>query len=116
MLLVYVCFVSAYEAPIRDTIPIRYRYGDTRNFLKFPIRYGRDTLLKNKFKIKYTNTQYINITKIEKDNKLTFKLLKLCKQVTITYLKSIKYYPKSIIITIKKQNIIDTIQKTHGCQ
>jgi len=29
--------------------------------------------------------QYINITKI--DDKLTFKLLKMSKQVTITYLK-----------------------------
>jgi hypothetical protein len=79
----------------------RYRY-DTGNFLKFPIRYGRDTLFKNKFKIKYTNTQYINITKIKKDNKLIFKLFKLSKQVTITYLKLIKYYPKRIIITIQK--------------
>jgi hypothetical protein len=85
--------IEIYEARIRDTIPIQYD-TDTGNFLKFPIRYGRDMLFKNKFKIRYTNTQYINITKIEKDKKLTFKLLKLTKQVTITYLKLIKYSQK----------------------
>jgi hypothetical protein len=37
---------------------------------------------KIKFKIKYINAIY-NIIKIDNDNKLTFKLLKIIKQVTI---------------------------------
>jgi hypothetical protein len=90
--------------PMKSGYVTRYRYDDTRIFLKFSIRYGCDTLFKNKFKIKYTNTRYTNITKIEKDNKLTIKLLKLSKQVTTTYLKLIKYYPKRIIITIQKKH------------
>jgi hypothetical protein len=61
----------------------RYRYGDTEKFAKFSIQYGRDTFKNIKFKIKYMNAQYINITKI--DDKLTFKLLKMSKQVAITY-------------------------------
>jgi hypothetical protein len=40
-----------------------------------------------KIKFKYINAQYINITKINNDNKLTFKLFKMSKQVIITYLK-----------------------------
>jgi hypothetical protein len=93
--------IEIYEARIRDTIPIQYD-TDTGNFLKFPIRYGHDTLLKKKFKIKYTNTQYINITKIKKDNKLTFKILKVSKQVIITYFKLIKYLPKNDNFYYKK--------------
>jgi len=62
-----------YEALIPDMIPIQYRYGDTEIFLKFPIRYGLDKLLK----INSISAQHINITK--NDNKQTFTLMKMIK-------------------------------------
>jgi len=55
----------------------RYRYDDMGNFLKFPIQYGLDTLLKIKFKINSISVRCINITKI--DNKQTFTLMKMIK-------------------------------------
>jgi hypothetical protein len=48
---------------------------------------ARIRYLKIKFKVKYIDAQYINIAKIDNDDKLIFKLLKMCKQVTIKYLK-----------------------------
>jgi hypothetical protein len=50
----------------------------------------------------YKGTIY-NITKIDNDNKLTFKLLKINKQVTITYLSTTQ---KDIINTIKKNILV----------
>ena len=77
-----------YEAPIRDTIRIRYD-TDTPirgNFKKFISDTGAIRYLKINFKIKYINAQYVNMTKINninndnyflKDKKLLLLLLLL---------------------------------------
>jgi hypothetical protein len=60
----------SYEAPIRDTIRIRYN-TDTpirENFKKSISDTGAIRYLKINFKIKYINAQYINMTKINNIN------------------------------------------------
>jgi hypothetical protein len=49
------------------------------NLTHLTLKYHKDnyTIYKIKFKIKYINIQYIDITKIDNYNKLTFKSLKM---------------------------------------
>jgi hypothetical protein len=66
---------------------MKSRYVIRENFQNFRYDMARIRYLKIKFKVKYIDAQYINIAKIDNDDKLIFKLLKMCKQVTIKYLK-----------------------------